>query len=104
MVHPIVTVTSTTLTTIQLSWSSSGSLIDSYEVKWGKYSSGKCSEDVVDIDNTTVISTNYTIRELDEGSRYLITVEATNAAGSNAVSVPISTMTKEAGEIINNVI
>ena len=75
-----------------------------YEVKWEKDTSYKCFEDVVNIGNDIVTSTSYTIRELDEDSRYLITVKASNAAGSSAVSDPIITMTKEAGEIIYNLI
>ena len=102
MVHPIVIVNFTTPTTIQLSWSSSGSLVDSYEVKWGGNASGKCPEGVVDIGDTTVISTSYTILDLDEDSMYTITVKATNAAGSSAVSVPITVMTKEAGNLLSN--
>ena len=99
----MVTLNSTTSTTIQLTWSSSGSLVDSYEVKWEKDTSGKCPEDVVDIGNATVISTSYTILDLDEDSRYTITVNATNAADSSAVSVPITAITKESGDLIGDI-
>ena len=56
----------------------------------------------MDIGNDTVNSTNYTIRELDEDSSYLITVKASNAAGSSAVSFPIIAMTEEAGNLMSN--
>ena len=56
----------------------------------------------MDIGNATVTSTSYTIRDLDEDSRYIITVKASNAAGSSAVSFPISVMTKEAGNLMSN--
>ena len=43
-------------------------------------------------------STSYTITGLEEHSNYTITVTAVNAADSS-VSVPVSGMTMEAGEI-----
>ena len=51
-----------------------------------------------------VLSTNYTITGLDEDRMYTITVKATYVFGMNAVSVPITAVTKEAGEPINDVI
>ena len=97
---PVVSVGSTTPTTISLSWTSAGSEVDSYEVTWERDTSGECP-DVVDTDSTTIIdgSTIYTIRELEEGSSYTITMTATNAVGSE-VSVPVTGVTKEAGERI----
>ena len=81
--QPSVTVSSTTATTISLSWSvPSGSVVDSYEVVWERNG----------IRNSTTItdgSTSYTITGLEEGSSYIITVNATNAAGS-AASDPVS--------------
>ena len=86
--QPSVTVTSTTATTISLSWSvSSGSLMDSYEVMWegdGTRSSATITDG----------SSSYTITGLQEESSYIITVTATSAAGS-AASHPVSIVTEE---------
>ena len=79
--QPSVNVTSTTATTISLSWSvPSGSVVDSYEVMW---TSGECPDDV-DEGSATITdgSTSYTIESLREGSSYTITVTATNSAGT----------------------
>ena len=63
---------------------------------------GECSDE--DKGSTTITngSTSYTITGLEEDSNYTIIVTAINAAGS-AVSDPITGMTKEAGEGINDV-
>ena len=79
--QPSVTATSTTATTISLSWSvPSGSVVDSYEVMW---TSEECHDDV-DEGSATITdgSTSYTIESLREGSSYTITVTATNSAGT----------------------
>ena len=79
--QPSVTATSTTATTISLSWSvPSGSVVDSYEVMW---TSEECPDDV-DEGSATITdgSTSYTIENLREGSSYTITVTATNSAGT----------------------
>ena len=72
-------------------------MVDSYEVTWERDTSGECND--VDGGLTTIIdgSTSYNITGLEEDSSYIITVTATNAAGS-AVSVPVTAMTGEAGE------
>ena len=64
---------------------------------WERDTSGKCP--AVDEESATITgdSTSYNISGLEEDSNYTITVTATNAAGS-AVSVPVTTMTGEAGE------
>ena len=88
--QPSVTVSSTTVTTISLSWSvPSGSVVDSYEVVW--MGSGIRS-------NTTITdgSTSYTITQLEEETSYTITVTATNAAGG-AVSDLVFGTTLTAG-------
>ena len=91
--QPSVTVSSTTATTISLSWSvPSGSVVDSYEVVWERN----------DIRNSITItdgSTSYTITGLEEDSSYTITVTATNAAGS-VPSGPVSDSTLAAGTYI----
>ena len=85
-------------------------------MKWERTSVKSCREDDMDIDisvhgststshsSSTVGSiytddlTSYIISGLEEDSSYSITVTATNAS-DNAVSVPVSGMTMEAGEI-----
>ena len=94
---PEVTVNSTTATTISLSWTSAGSVVDSYEVTWERDTSGECPDE--DEGSTTITdgSTSYNITGLEEDSNYTITVNATNAAGS-AVSDTITGSTGEGGE------
>ena len=94
---PEVTVSSTTATTISLSWTSAGSVVDSYEVMWERNTSGECPNENNGSTTITDGSTSYTITGLEEDSSYTITVTATNAVGS-AVSDPITGMTGEAGE------
>ena len=79
--QPSVTVTSTTATSISLSWSvPSGSVVDSYVVMW---TSEECPDDA-DEGSAAITdgSTSYTIERLREGSSYTITVTATNSAGT----------------------
>ena len=66
---------------------------------WERDTSGECPG--VDEDSTTITggSTSYTISGLEEDSSYTITVTVTDAAGS-AVSVPVTAMTGEAGEVL----
>jgi len=94
---PITNISSVAATTISLSWTSAGSVVDSYEVLWERDTSRECTD--VDVGNATITdgSTSYNITELEEHSSYTITVTATNAAGS-AVSNPVTGMTGEAGE------
>ena len=94
---PATSVGTTTPTTISLSWTTTGSVVDSYEVMWKRGTSRKCPDS--DEGNATITdgSNSYTIAGLEEDSSYTITVTATNTAGS-AVSVPVTGMTGEAGE------
>ena len=95
-----VDMTSVTSTTIPLSWTSAGSVVNSYEVVWRVYFGG-CSG--VRGDRVTVAGTmtNYTIEGLEEYITYSITVTATNDVGS-AVNVT-TVRTSEAGEVISQV-
>ena len=78
---------STTATTISLSWNvPSGSVVDSYEVMWETDSSATITDG----------STSYTITGLNKNSNYTITVTATNAAGS-AASEPVTGRTLKTG-------
>ena len=91
--QPSVTVSSTTATTISLSWSvPSGSVVDSYEVVWERDSSATITDG----------STSYTITGLNKNSNYTITVTATNAAGS-APSYRVTIVTEEAGKLCTTV-
>ena len=88
--QPSATVSSTTATTISLSWSVlNGSLVDSYEVTWE--TDGKRSSTTI-----TDGSTIYTIRGLEAEANYTITVTASNRAGS-AVSDPVTGTTGRPG-------
>ena len=89
--------TSTTATSISLSWTSAGSEVDSYEVMWQRDTSGECPDEDEDSISLTDGSTSYDIMGLEEDSSYSITVTASNAAGS-AVSNTVTAMTLEAGE------
>ena len=86
----------TTSTSITISWSISiDSVVDSYEVMW---SSEQCPNDVDEGD--TIIndgSTSYTIDNLREGTSYIITVTATNAAGTSLPSEQVTIQTIEIG-------
>ena len=97
-----MTVVSTTSTTIQLSWTSSGPEVDSYEIMWDRDTSRECSEEHMNITTINDDSTSYnlTIPGLEEDSSYIIIVLETNAAGT-AVSNPVIAMTLEASEALN---
>ena len=97
---PTVNVTSTTATSISLSWSvPSGSVVTSYEVMWQRDTSGECpNEDEGRGTTITDGSTSHEIMGLEEDSSYSLTVTAANAAGSSAVSETVTAMTEEAGE------
>ena len=97
-----VTMTSVTSTTIPLSWTSAGSLVNSYsyKVKWtydGECSSVRGGRAIV-----AGAITSYTIEGLEEYSTYSITVTATNNVGS-AVSEVATVRTSEAGEVMSQV-
>ena len=95
--QPSVGITSTTATSISLSWTSAGSVVDSYEMMWQRDTSGECPDEDEDSISLTDGSTSYDIMGLEEDSSYSITVTASNAAGS-AVSNTVTAMTQEAGE------
>ena len=94
---------STTHTTIHLSWTSSGTVVDNYEVSWKRNTDETCPE--VDIRNATITTSpnSYTIAGLEEDSSYTITVTAINAAG-RVPSIPDTGVTKEAGKGLGNVV
>ena len=97
-----VTMTSVTSTAIPLTWTSAGSVVNSYEIVW-RYYFGECSD--VRGGRATVPGdmTSYTIEGVEEYITYSITVTATNNV-SSAVSEKVATVrTSEAGEVISQV-
>ena len=90
---------STTNTSISLSWTSAGSVVD-YEVMWQRDTSGECSDE--DEGNTTITDgpTSYNVTGLEEDSNYTVTVLAINSIG-NANSNTVTGMTVEAGKKID---
>ena len=90
--------TSTTPTTISLTWSiPSGSVVDSYEVMWQRDTSGDCPDEDEGSMSITDGSTSLTLTGRQEDSDYIITVIATNAAGNSAPSHTVTAVTGEAG-------
>ena len=96
---PIVSVESTTATTISLSWTSAGSMVESYEVMWQRDTSGDCPDEDVGSTTLTDGSTSYTVTELEESSNYTITVIAMNT-NDMATSNNVTGFTQESGIII----
>ena len=96
-----MSVDNTTATTISLGWTSAGSEVDSYALKWERDPSQECPEE--DKGNVTIDgnTTNYTITALKGNSSYIINIMATNAAG-NASNGPVTGVTKKTGEMHNN--
>ena len=93
-----MSVESTTATTISLSWTSAGSVVDSYEVMWQRDISGDCLDEDVGITTLADGSTSYTITGLEESSNYTITVIAMNA-NDMATSNNVIGFTRESGII-----
>ena len=92
----MINVDTTTATTISLSWTSAGSVVDSYEVVWQRDASGDCLDED---DGSTILtdgSTSYNITELEEYSNYTITVMAVSNV-ENATTNTITATTGEAG-------
>ena len=89
------TVVASTATTISVSWSVlSGSLVRSYRLTWVRDTARECSYTNEGSTTINVGSTSYVIKGLKEGSRYTITVTASNTAGG-VVSDPVSITTRE---------
>ena len=64
---------------------------------WQRDISGDCPDEDEGSMSITDGSTSYMITGLEEDSSYSITVTATNAAGSSAVSDTVTAVTGEAG-------
>ena len=87
--------------TVSLSWTSAGSVVDSYEVAWQRDTTGDCPDENEGNMLVSGGSTSYTITGLPGVSSYSITVTAINAAGS-AVSEPLTVMTTGVGKTTLN--
>ena len=95
--EPIVSVGTRTPTSISISWTiSSDSVVTGYMVMWGRDTSLGCPDVNGGSATITHSRTSYTVNELEEDSRYSITVTASNDAGSSEDTV--TAMTLEAGE------
>ena len=64
---------------------------------WQRDTSGECPDEDEGSISLTDGSTSYDIMGLEEDSVYSITVTASNAADSSAVSNTVTAMTQEAG-------
>ena len=65
---------------------------------WQRDTSRECPDEDEDSISLTDGSTSYDIMRLEEDSNYSITVTASNAAGSSAVSNTVTVMTLGASE------
>ena len=97
---PVLSVQSTTATTISLSWTSAGLMVDNYEVMWQRDTSGDCPDQDVGSNTLNDGSTSYIITGLEESSNYTITVIATNA-NEIATSNYVTGFTQESGLIMS---
>ena len=94
---PTLSVESTTATTISLSWTSAGSVVDSYKVMWQRDTSGDCPDEDEGNMILTGGSTSYNITGLEEYINYTITVMAMKS-NDMATSNNITELTIEAGK------
>ena len=82
---------------ISISWTSSGPVVERYEVEWQRDTSGECPDEHTDSATVSGGSErSYDITDLFGDSSYSIRVSAMNAAGS-AISDPLVISTAEAG-------
>ena len=93
---PVLTVqaSSVTATTIPLTWTSAGSVVDGYGVEWTY--DGDCSGVSGGSASVGGNETSFTIERLEEFSPYSISVNTSNFI-SSAVSNTATGMTSEAG-------
>ena len=96
---PVLSVGSTTATSISLSWTSAGSVVE-YEVMWQRDTSGECDDEDEGSTTITYGSTSYNVTGLEEDSNYTVSVMAMNSIG-NANSNTVTGMTVEAGKKID---
>ena len=91
---PVINTTMVTIT----SSDSSDSVVTHFTVKWERDTSIGCADS--DENTTTVYDnfTDYTIRGLEEGNRYTITVRTHNRAGDSSLSNTLTVTTTEKGE------
>ena len=92
-VAPVLMNATATSTTIDLSWTQSGSSVDSYTVSY-TYTIRRCGYPSEEISDGNARS--FTLTDLEEDSDYTITLTAISAAGQ-ATSNQITATTSEAG-------
>ena len=102
-VAPVLMDATATSTTIALSWTQSGSSVDSYTVSYN-YTIRRCGSGPVYVSGSEEISNGnarrFTLTGLEEDSDYTITLTAISAAGQ-LTSNQISRTTDTAGSLIN---
>ena len=99
---PIVMEFSASPFSISITWTSSGAMVDSYEVLWDRATPDDCPDEHTG--SATVSGTaprSYDITGLFGDSAYMIRVNATNAAGS-AISGSVVVFTEEHGNPLPN--
>ena len=99
---PIVMEFSTSPFSISITWTSSGAVVDSYEVLWDRATPDDCPDEHTG--SATVSGTpprSYDITGLFGDSAYMIRVNATNAAGS-AISEQLVVLTDTHGNPLPN--
>ena len=93
-----MTANSVTAFTATIIWTSSGAVVNSYEVEWERVPTISCPNEHQDSMSITDVSNReYQIVNFVGNSQYNITVRATNNAGS-AISQPIAITTGTAGK------
>ena len=95
--RPAVSVNDVTATSISISWSIPDSAVTSCEVMWQRDTSGVCPTEDQGSATITDGSTYYDIVGLEEDSTYIITLTASNDAGSQS-SHPVTKTTNMARE------
>ena len=101
---PVLSVVSERSTSISLSWTSAGSVVDIYEVMWHRDTSGECSTEDESSANITDGLTSYVITGVEEHSYYSISMRASNIAGSTEISNTVRAMTLQSGWEYNSLL
>ena len=91
---PFLSVDSTAVTSLSLSWTAGGSGNVSYDLVWFRVTL-EGSDQERNKENVTITdgSTGYNVTGLEEGRKYEFTVTAGDATGSTGVSNTVSAMT-----------
>ena len=94
--QPTIGLTTPTETSVSITWTvDAGSVVESYRVLWQRDTSVGCPGEDEGNETLTGDPTSHNVTGLEEDSSYIITLWASNAAGS--VDVGVAVMTLEAG-------